>query len=134
MALLLTQRFLKISARTPIRKNRLMVLALRICQGRLLLQQVAEQDRLLGVRFLLVPHLLGLGITEGLCDRKVCVRFSEMPEVRIHLEKNLFTCVFSRESRLFLCKGSLSNLMSILSPIPWMPGKQGVHLTYGLRE
>jgi hypothetical protein len=37
MALLVTQRFLKISARTPIGKNRLMVLALRIGQGRLLL-------------------------------------------------------------------------------------------------
>jgi hypothetical protein len=35
--LLLTQSFLKISTRTPISKKRLMVLALRICQGRLLL-------------------------------------------------------------------------------------------------
>jgi hypothetical protein len=41
-ALLLTQRFLKISPRTPIGKNRLIVLALRIGQGRLLLQQVTE--------------------------------------------------------------------------------------------
>src|SRR6266550_6386063 len=37
MALLLTQRSLKISSRTPIGKNRLMVLAFRLRQGRLLL-------------------------------------------------------------------------------------------------
>jgi hypothetical protein len=40
MGLLLTQRFLKISPRTPIGKYRLMVLAFRVCQRRLLLQQV----------------------------------------------------------------------------------------------
>src|SRR6267378_3579698 len=82
MALLLTQRFLKISARTPIRENRLMVLALCFCQRRLLLQQVAQQDRLLGISFLLVPQFLGLGVTDCFCHRKVRTRFPEMPKLR----------------------------------------------------
>src|SRR5713226_8620592 len=133
-ALLLAQGFLKISARTPIGKNRLMVLALRICQGRLLLQQIAEQNRLLRIGFLLVPQFLGLGVTEGLCDCEVRTRFSEMSKVRIHINKNLFTCVFYRECRLLLCQGSLSNLMALFSPIPWLPSKQGANGANVLRQ
>ena len=64
MPLLLTQRFLKISPCTPIGKNRLMVLALRVCQRGLLFQQVAQQNGLLRVRFLLVPHLFGFSLTD----------------------------------------------------------------------
>src|SRR5229473_6499372 len=133
-ALLLTQRFLEISARAPIGENRLMVLALRVCQRRLLLQQIAEQDRLLGICFLLVPHLLDLGITDCLCDCKVRARFSEMPELRIHIKKNLFTCVLKGEFLLLLCKSGLSNLMTLLSPIPRLPGKQGANGAYVLGQ
>src|SRR5229473_8206583 len=132
--LLLTQRFLEVSARAPIGENRLMVLALRVCQRRLLLKQVAEQDRLLGICFLLVPHLLDLGITDCLCDCKVRARFSELPKFRIHIKKNLFTCVLKGEFRLLLCKGGLSNLMTLLSPIPRLPGKQGANGAYVLRQ
>src|SRR5260370_4022666 len=133
-ALLLTQRFLKISSRTPIGKDRLMVLALRIRQGRLLLQQVAEQDRLLRISFLSVAHLLGFGVTDCLCNCQVCMRFPEMPKIRIHLKENLFTCVFGGESRLLLCQGGSPDLMALLSPIPWLPGKQGADGAYGLRQ
>src|SRR5216684_4400030 len=133
-ALLLTQRFLKISARTPVGKDCLMVLALRVCQGRLLLEQVAEQERLLRISYLLVAHLLCLGITDCLCDCKVRTRFSEAPKIRIHAKKNLFPCVFDGESRLFLRKGSLPNLMAFLTPIPRLPGEQCANGTYVLRQ
>jgi hypothetical protein len=76
MGLLLTQRFLKISPRTPTGKYRLMVLAFRVCQRRLLLQQVGEQNRLLRVCFLLIPQSLNLGVTDCFCDGEVRTRFS----------------------------------------------------------
>src|SRR6267142_6884222 len=61
-------------------------------------------------------------------------RFSEMSKLRIHLKENLFACVFDGESRLLLCKGSLSNLMALLSPIPWLPCEQGTNSAYVLRQ
>src|SRR5256886_8654968 len=57
-----------------------------------------------------------------------------MPKVGIHVEKNLLTCVFDGESRLLLRKGSLLNLMALLSPIPWLPSNQCADGAYVLRE
>src|ERR1700719_152363 len=57
-----------------------------------------------------------------------------MPELRIHIQKNLFTCVLKGEFLLLLCKGGLSNLMTLLSPIPRLPGKQRANETYVLWE
>src|SRR5438552_11502900 len=99
-----------------------------------MLYQVAEQDRLLGICFLSVPHLLELGITNCLCDCKVRACFAEMPKLRIHIKKNLLTCLLKGESRLLLYKGGLSNLMTLLSPIPRLPCKQGAHGAYVLRQ
>src|SRR5882762_3134837 len=82
----------------------------------------------------MVPHLLDLGITDCLCDEKVRARFSELPKLRIHIKKNLFTCVLKGEFRLLLCKGGLPNLMAPLSPIPRLPGKQGANGAYVLRQ
>src|SRR6266404_5387724 len=57
-----------------------------------------------------------------------------MPKLRIHIKKNLFACVLKGESRLLLYEGGLSNLMTLLSPIPRLPGKQGAHGAYVLRQ
>src|SRR5260370_33088536 len=57
-----------------------------------------------------------------------------MPKVRIHTNKILFTVVFYGDSRLLFHKRSLSNLMALLSPIPWLPGKQGANRAYVLRQ
>src|SRR5437868_12619933 len=57
-----------------------------------------------------------------------------MPELRIHIKNNLFACVLKGEFHLLLCKGGLSNLMTLLSPIPRLPGKQGANGPYVLRQ
>src|SRR5260370_40399503 len=71
-----------------------------------------------------MPHLSSFGITDRLRDGKARTRLSELPKVGIHLKKDLFTCVFGGESRLLLGKGSLPDLMTLLSPIPRLRGKQ----------
>jgi hypothetical protein len=110
-----------------------MVLALRVCQRRLLLQQVAEQNRLLRVRFLLITQFFSLGVTDCFCDSEVRTRLSKMSKLRIDFDKNLFTGVSEGQSCLLLCKGSLTNLMAFLPPIPGLPCKQGANRAYGLR-
>src|SRR5205807_9805534 len=93
---------------------------------------IAEQDRLLGICFLLVPHLLGFSVSQCFCDRKVSASFPETPEVRIHVQKNLFTCVFDGKSCLLLCEGSFSNLVALLPPVQRLPSKQGANGAYVL--
>src|SRR5258708_15905414 len=97
-ALLLTQRFLEIGTCTPICKNSLIPLALGIDQGRRLLQQVAEQDGLLRIRLLLIPHLFCLGIADDFCDREMCRRFAETSEGRSYLDNNLLARMCYRDA------------------------------------
>src|SRR5438270_11229749 len=64
-ALLLTQSSFKVSSRCPERKQCLPVLILRSCERRLLLQQVAKQNHLLGVGVRLVTKSFSFCVASG---------------------------------------------------------------------
>src|SRR5258706_9315357 len=96
-ALLLTQRFLEIGPCTPICENSLIPLPLGIDQGGRLLQQVAEQDGLLRIRFLLISHLFRFGIADGFCDRR-CARASRRRLKFEFTSRRICSRVSSKES------------------------------------
>src|SRR5258708_39750521 len=75
-ALLLPQSFFKVSSRHPEPKQGLPVLVLGGCEQRLFLQQVAHQNRLLGICIGPVAKFLLFGTPGAFCHSKFRSRFT----------------------------------------------------------
>src|SRR6266700_5945474 len=88
-ALLLPQSLFKVSSRRPKRKQSLPILVLGGCEQRLLLQQVAKQNRLLCVCFGLVAKVLLFRIPGTRSHAELHSRFTQLSELRIYVQKNL---------------------------------------------
>ena len=82
----------------------------------------------------MVTQFLYFGIARclGYCEARPS--FSQMPKVRVHVEKNLLTCVLDGKCCLLLCQDALLDVMALLSPIPRLPSKQRSNSTYVLRK
>src|SRR5689334_6663254 len=98
-ALLLTQSFFKVSSRRPESKQSLPVLVLISRKRCLLLEQIAQQNRLLRVCVCLVAKSLLLGITGAFRCCELRSSFAQLPELRVHLKENLIPRVLRSESR-----------------------------------
>src|SRR6266700_2266387 len=99
-ALLLPQRLFKVNSRRPERKQSLPVLVLSGREQRLLLQQVAKQNRLLCVCVGLVAKFLLFLIPGAFSHCELRSRFAQLSELRIYIQENLISRVSCAKRRL----------------------------------
>src|SRR6266700_8355718 len=88
-ALLLPQSLFKVSSSRPKRKQSLPILVLGGCEQRLLLQQVAKQNRLLCVCVSLVAKFLLFGIPDAFGHGELRSCFTQLSELRIYIQEHL---------------------------------------------
>src|SRR6266700_4815521 len=99
-ALLLPQSPFKVSSRRPKRKQSLPILVLGGCEQRLLLQQVAKQNRFLCVCVGLVAKFLLFRIPGAFSHAELRSRFTQLSELRIYVQENLISRVSCAKRRL----------------------------------
>src|SRR5258708_313912 len=123
-ALLLPQSLFKVSSRRPKRKQSLSVLVLGGCEQRLLLQQVAKQNRPLCVCVGLVAKFLLFGIPDAFCHGELRSRFTQLSELRIYIQENLISRVSCAKRRLVFRYDLPGDIVALLVPVPGLPGKE----------
>src|SRR6266700_2403051 len=123
-ALLLPQRLFKVNSRRPERKQSLPVLVLSGREQRLLLQQVAKQNRLLCVCVGLVAKFLLFRIPGAFSHAALRSRFAQLSDLRIHVQKNLLARIARAERRLVFRQDLPCDIVALLIPVPGLPGQE----------
>src|SRR5205823_5303805 len=121
-ALFPAQGSFEVSSRGPERKQSLAVLVLRTCDRRLLVQQIAKQNRLLGIGVSLVTKSFLFCIASCFRDRDLCPGFTQLAELQVHVQQNLVSRIYFGESGLVFRDCLLGEIVALLAPVPGLPG------------
>jgi hypothetical protein len=78
---------------------------------------------------------LGLEILAGaLRHCKLRSRFTQLAELRVHIQENLVSRIFFDENRLMFHDDLLGDIVALLTPVPGLPGEECSYATNILRE
>ena len=82
----------------------------------------------------MVSQFFLFGVASGFRHEKLRSGFAELAELRVHLEEDLVARVLFGEHRLIFRDGLLGHVVTLLAPIPRLPGEENSNSTDILRQ